>query len=91
MIHPTAHEAKVDNKAIELTAKEFAVLEYLGRNYGQVVTRTMLMEQVWGSDFETFSNVIDVYIKNLRNKLKAHTDINLIRTIRGKGYVLKES
>jgi DNA-binding response OmpR family regulator len=87
-IKPAQHAALVDNKPLDLTAKEFAVLEYLGQYCGQAVTRTMLMEHVWGSEFDSFSNVIDVYIRNLRRKLEKHTDIKLIDTIRGKGYVL---
>lgn len=87
-IKPAEHIASVNNQPLELTAKEFAVLEYLAQHSGQAVTRTMLMEHIWGSDFETFSNVIDVYIRNLRWKIKKHSKDKLIQTIRGKGYVL---
>lgn len=91
VVKPSEHIAKVKNKTLDLTAKEFAVLEYMTQHSGQVVTRTMLMEHIWGSDFDTLSNVIDVYIRNLRRKLEAHSEKQLIKTIRGKGYVLGDS
>ncbi|NCN58374.1 DNA-binding response regulator [Candidatus Roizmanbacteria bacterium CG22_combo_CG10-13_8_21_14_all_38_20] len=87
-IKPAEHVAIINEKQLDLTAKEFAVLEYLGTHSGQVITRTMLMEHIWGSDFETFSNVVDVYIRNLRRKLEKYTKSKLIKTIRGKGYIL---
>lgn len=87
-IRPREHVVKVSDENVLLTAKEFAVLEYLANHSGQVVTRTMLMEHVWGSDFDSFSNVIDVYIRNLRRKLGKFSTQVFIRTIRGKGYVL---
>lgn len=88
VIKPAEHSASIKNNFLDLTAKEFSVLEYFAQNSGQVVTRTMLMEHIWGSDFETFSNVIDVYIRNLRRKMSQFTKTSLIRTIRGKGYIL---
>jgi DNA-binding response OmpR family regulator len=88
VVKPADHLAKVGNNTLDLTAKEFAVLEYLAQHSGQAVTRTMLMEHIWGSDFDTFSNVIDVYIRNLRRKLEKHSKDKLITTIRGKGYIL---
>jgi DNA-binding response OmpR family regulator len=87
-IAPAQHKAQLKDKILNLTAKEFAVLEYLALHSNQVVTRTMLMEQIWGNDYDTFSNVIDVYIRNLRRKIEGHTNSNLIKTIRGKGYIL---
>lgn len=88
VVKPNAHTAMVNNCRLDLTAKEFAVLEYLARHHGQVVTRAMLMEHIWGSDFDTFSNVIDVYIRNLRRQLEKLNLPGLIKTIRGKGYIL---
>jgi two-component system, OmpR family, response regulator len=88
IVKPAEHNATVNNHTLDLTAKEFAVLEYLAQHNGQIITRTMLMEHIWGSDFETFSNVIDVYIRNLRRKLEKHSKASLIKTIRGKGYIL---
>jgi len=88
VVKPAQQFASVKNHTLNLTAKEFAVLEYLAQYSGQAITRTMLMEHIWGSDFETFSNVIDVYIRNLRRKLEKYSNQNLIKTIRGKGYIL---
>ena len=73
---------------IELTAKEFALLEYLARHVGEVVTRTMISEHVWDINFDTFSNVIDVYIRYLRRKIDDPFGVKLIQTRRGVGYVL---
>lgn len=87
-IKPAEHKAIANKIELNLTAKEFAVLEYLALHSGQVVTRTMLMEHIWGNDFDTFSNVIDVYIKNLRKKIGKHIETIMITTIRGKGYIL---
>lgn len=87
-VKPAEHTASVAGQQLELTAKEFSVLEYLAQYSGQVITRAMMMEHIWGSDFDTFSNVIDVYVRNIRRKIEAHTKTNLIRTIRGKGYIL---
>src|SRR3989344_2493641 len=87
-VKPAQHTATVGKFTLDLTAKEFAVLEYLAQHNSQVITRTMLMEHIWGSDFETFSNVVDVYIRNLRRKLEKHSKMSLIKTIRGKGYLL---
>jgi heavy metal response regulator len=74
---------------LELTAKEFALLEYLARHAGEVVTRTMIAEHVWNLDFDSFSNVIDVYIRYLRRKVDDPFDTKLIHTRRGIGYVLQ--
>jgi heavy metal response regulator len=74
---------------IDLTSKEFALLEYLMRNAGRVVSRAMISEHVWNYDFDTETNVIDVYINYLRRKIDFGRDEKLIRTVRGSGYVLK--
>jgi two-component system copper resistance phosphate regulon response regulator CusR len=76
-------------RPIDLTAKEFALLEYLARRSGQVVTRTMISEHVWEIDFDTLSNVIDVYIRYLRRKIDDPFEEKLIHTRRGVGYVLE--
>lgn len=75
---------------IELTTKEYALLEYLMRNAGTVVTRAMIAEHVWDINFDTFTNVIDVYINYLRNKIDRDHETKLIHTIRGRGYILKK-
>lgn len=79
-----------EGKKIDLTAKEFALLEYLARHAGQVVTRTMISEHVWDMNFDSFSNVIDVYIRYLRRKIDEPFDKRLIHTRRGVGYMLAE-
>jgi len=83
------HKVSRAGKEIELTAKEYALLEYLMRNAGSVVTRTMISEHVWDADFDTFTNVIDVYINYLRNKIDSGHKKKLIATVRGRGYILK--
>ena len=74
---------------IELTAKEFTLLEYFMRNKGRVLTREMITEHVWDYAFETTTNVIDVYVNYLRKKIDGRREPKLIQTIRGVGYVLK--
>jgi DNA-binding response OmpR family regulator len=86
------HEVKRSGKRIELTAKEFALLEYLLRNKGVVVTRGMILDHVWDLDYPGGSNLVDVYINYLRRKVD-HPDFEprLIHTIRGVGYVVREA
>lgn len=86
-----AREVKRDGKAVQLTAKEYALLEYLARNAGKVRSRLEIAEAVWGLDFETGTNFIDVYISYLRNKIDKPFNAKLIHTITGFGYVLKLS
>ncbi|MFQ5698840.1 MAG: heavy metal response regulator transcription factor [Myxococcota bacterium] len=78
-------------RRVELTAKEYALLEFLARHAGEVVTRTMIAEHVWDMNFESFSNVIDVYIRYLRRKIDESFEPRLIHTRRGIGYVLTDS
>jgi len=75
---------------IELTPKEYALLEYLMSHAGEIVTRTMISEHVWDYNFETFTNVIDVHINRLRAKVDRSFEPKLIHTVRGVGYVLEE-
>jgi heavy metal response regulator len=84
------HKVTRDLKVIELSSKEYALLEYLMRNQGAVVTRTMISEHVWDINFDTFTNVIDVYINYLRNKIDQGFRVKMIYTVRGRGYTLKE-
>jgi len=84
------HKVSRGGKEIQLTSKEFALLEYLMLNATQAVTRTMISEHVWHEDFDSFTNVIDVYMNFLRNKIDKGQKKQLIHTIHGKGYVLKE-
>jgi two-component system OmpR family response regulator len=79
------------NKRIELQAKEFSLLEYLMRNRGRVVSKTMIMEHVWNYDFVPMTNVVEARICVLRDKIDKNFDRRLIHTVRGAGYVLKEN
>jgi DNA-binding response OmpR family regulator len=85
------HEARRDGKSIELTAKEFSLLEYMMRNNGRVLTRSQILDHVWGYDFESMTNVVDIYVHYLRNKIDKGFGKPLIRTVRGVGYGLKEA
>ena len=77
-------------KEIQLSAREFAILEYLLRNRGSVLSRAQLESHVWDYDFEGGSNIVDVYVRYLRKKIDDPFDKKLIHTVRGVGYVLKE-
>ena len=84
-----AHTAKRGGKDIILQPREFRLLEYLMRHAGQVVTRTMLLENVWDYHFDPQTNVIDVHISRLRSKIEKGFDTPLLHTVRGAGYMLK--
>jgi DNA-binding response OmpR family regulator len=83
------HEVHRGKRLIELTAKEFDLLDYLLVHSRQVVTRDRILEQVWGYDFMGDSNIIEVYIRYLRLKLETNNEKRLIQTVRGVGYVLR--
>jgi DNA-binding response OmpR family regulator len=83
------HEARRGDQLLQLTAQEFALLEYLCRNAGRVVTRTMILDHVWRTRIDPTTNVVDVHIYRLRNKVDHNAAKPLIHTIRGLGYVLK--
>jgi len=85
------HNVKRAGKEIQLSSKEFALLEYLMLNANHVVTRTTISEHVWHEDFDSFTNVIDVFISFLRNKIDKDFSKPLIHTIHGKGYMIRES
>ena len=84
-------EVKRGGARIELQPREYQLLEYLMRHAGQVVTRTMLLEKVWEYHFDPQTNIIDVHISRLRQKIDKNFDISLIHTVRGAGYVLRAS
>ena len=84
------HSVTRGGKAIELSAKEFAVLEYLMRHQGQVLSREQIEQHVWDFDYEGGSNMVDVYIRYLRRKLDEGYEKKLIHTVRGAGYVMRE-
>jgi len=77
-------------KRIDLTGKEYALLEYFAANAGRVLTRTMIMEHVWDESFEGLTNIVDVYVRHLRAKVDDAHEQKLIRTVRGAGYCLTE-
>ena len=89
-LNQLTHRVKRAGKPISLTSKEYALLEYLMIHANEVVTRTMISEHVWHESFDSFTNVIDVYIKYLRTKIDQGHAKKLIHTIRGVGYSLKE-
>ncbi len=90
-LDPMTHQVTRAGKKIDLTAKEFSLLEFFLRNPGRVLSRALIAQHVWGVDFDTFTNVIDVYVKYLRKKVDADFQPKLIHTVRGAGYVMKES
>jgi DNA-binding response OmpR family regulator len=83
------HEVRRGDAAIELTPKEYAVLEYLVRHAGKVMSRTLITEYAWGYHFDPGTNIVDVVINHLRKKIDAGHDRKLIHTVRGVGYVVK--
>ena len=89
-LNRSTREVYRNGRLIELTAKEFDLLEYLLRHPRQVITRDKILEEVWGYDFMGDSNIIEVYVRYLRLKLEANDEKRLIKTVRGVGYVLRE-
>jgi DNA-binding response OmpR family regulator len=89
-LDPLTRQAQRGRRAIELTAREFNVLEYLMRHAGEVVTRIMLAEHVWGDHYDSLSNLIEVFVNRLRKKLEADGAPRLLHTVRGAGYVMRE-
>ncbi|OGP84276.1 MAG: DNA-binding response regulator [Deltaproteobacteria bacterium RBG_16_54_11] len=90
VLDPVTHMASRGGQEIELTAKEYALLDYLMRHANRVVTRTMISEHVWDYHFDPMTNVIDVYVNHLRKKIDLDSSQRLIHTIRGVGYVLQD-
>jgi heavy metal response regulator len=91
LLDPATRSVTRDGQPITLTNREFALLEYLMRNAGRVLTRTAITEHVWDYDFDSGTNVIDVYVNYLRKKIDAGHEPKLLHTVRGAGYVLRES
>jgi two-component system copper resistance phosphate regulon response regulator CusR len=81
-----AHQVRRHERTIDLTSKEFSLLEYLMVNTGRVLSRTMIIEHVWDQSFEGLTNIVDVYIRQLRKKIDETHEQKLIRTVRGVGY-----
>ncbi len=89
-INTASHEVKRGGKSIALSAKEYALLEYLAYKKNTVVSRTDIVEHIYHEDTDMDSNVVDVYINYLRNKIDKESKVKLIQTVRGAGYMLKE-
>lgn len=89
-LDPVARIVERSGTRIELSAKQFSLLEYLMRHAGQVVSRSMILEKVWDFEFDSLTNVVEVHINRLRNKVDRDYGPQLIHTLRGVGYVLKE-
>jgi heavy metal response regulator len=90
ILDPVRRTVTRGTRRIELTLKEFALLEYFMRNVDRVLTRTMIINHVWNYDFDSETNVIDVYVNYLRRKIDDSGDSRLIHTVRGVGYVMKD-
>ena len=85
-----SHKVQRGDQPIVLQPREFRLLEYLMKNAGQVVTRTMLLENVWDYHFDPQTNVIDVHVSRLRSKIDKNYDVPLLHTVRGAGYVIRD-
>ncbi|HKJ81302.1 MAG TPA: response regulator transcription factor [Ignavibacteriaceae bacterium] len=90
LLTPETHGVTVNEKEVNLTQKEFALLEFLIRNKNKICTRTRIIEHVWDIHFEADTSVIDVYINFLRKKLELNNQRNYIQTVRGVGYIAKD-
>jgi DNA-binding response OmpR family regulator len=90
MLDRLAHQVRRGDKAVELTSREFALLDYLMVNAGRVLSRTMIIENVWDPSFEGMTNIVDVYIRQLRKKIDEESPIKLLRTVRGVGYSIND-
>ena len=91
MLNPDTHEVTRSERAVDLTQREFELLEYLMRNERIVISRQRLLDEVWGYDPFSTTNTIEVFVSNLRRKLEADGEPRLLHTIRGAGYVLRAS
>jgi DNA-binding response OmpR family regulator len=87
-INRLTRQVKRDGRRIELSAKEYSLLEYLLLNSGRILSRSMIIEKIWDQSFEGLTNIVDVYIGHLRRKIDEGHDTKLIRTVRGLGYTL---
>ncbi|HYW47530.1 MAG TPA: heavy metal response regulator transcription factor [Bryobacteraceae bacterium] len=89
-LDPLTHKVTRGGKRLDLTPKEFLLLSLLVRRPGEVLSRTLIAEQVWGMNFDSGTNVVDVHVRRLRSKVDEPYERKLIRTVRGVGYVLEE-
>lgn len=90
-LDPVTHKVWRSDKEIDLTAKEYGLLEYMMRNPNTVLSRAMIAEHVWDYAFDSFTNIIDVYVNYLRKKVDKEHATKLIHTVRGQGYILREA
>jgi heavy metal response regulator len=90
MLELDNHRVRRGNTKIELTPKEYALLELFMRHPGQIITRTMIAEKVWDYHFDSGTNIIDVHVSHLRNKIDKDFETKLLHTVKGVGYVLEE-
>ncbi|MGC4049019.1 MAG: winged helix-turn-helix domain-containing protein [Paludibaculum sp.] len=81
-------KASRGNEPVDLAPKEFSILEYLMRNRGRPLSRTMIVEHVWDMEYDGLTNIVDVYIRHLRSKIDDRFPVKLIHTVRGIGYML---
>jgi two-component system copper resistance phosphate regulon response regulator CusR len=84
------HQVRRNGNGIKLTSKEYSLLEYMALNRGRVVSRSMIVDHVWDQSFDGLTNIVDVYVRQLRTKVDEPYDQHLIRTVRGSGYCLGE-
>jgi two-component system response regulator MprA len=89
-LDPATREVRRGPRKVELTAREYTLLEYFMRSAGRVLSRPMLAQHVWGLDFDSESNVVDVYVGYLRRRIEGSGERKLLHTVRGAGYVLKD-
>jgi heavy metal response regulator len=90
ILEPDGHRVFREKVKIELTPKEYALLEFFMRHPGQIITRTMISEKVWDVHFDTSTNIIDVHVSHLRNKVDKDFEPKLLHTVKGVGYVLED-
>ena len=88
-LDPITRKARRGGKDIDLTNREYALLEYFVRNVNRVLTRTVISEHIWECNFDTGTNIVEVYVNKLRNKIDSGFDVKLIHTVRGAGYTMK--
>jgi heavy metal response regulator len=89
-LDPATRAVTRGSRRIDLTAREHALLDLFLRNPGRVLSRALIAQKVWGVSFDTFTNVIDVYVNYLRRKIDSGSEVKLLHTVRGAGYVMKE-
>jgi len=91
VIEPNSKTVRRGEELLELSKKEYQLLEYLSRHHNRLVTREMISKSVWNCDTTTYTNIIDVFINYLRKKIDKDSEVKLIHTVRGKGFVLTDS